>query len=61
MEVLTMDFSMIDYASTDFGSINTPSGSLSVERDYIAIAAHPDPRVRGRREISNGDRSSQIG
>ena len=41
-----MDFSLIDYASTDFGSVNTASGRLSVERDYIAITDHPDPRVR---------------
>src|SRR5262249_26859661 len=36
----------LPYAATDFGSVNTASGRLSVERDAIAIAAHPDRGVR---------------
>lgn len=33
-------------ASTDFGTVATPAGELSVSRDYAALAASPDRRVR---------------
>ena len=33
-------------ASTDFGSVRTATGDLSVARDYTAIATNPDPEVR---------------
>jgi oligoendopeptidase F len=49
----------LTYASTDFGSVNTASGMLSVERDYTAIAAHPDPRVRKEGYLRNNNALAQ--
>ena len=38
---------------TDFGYVQTPSGSLSVARDYPAIATNPDARVRREGYLRN--------
>src|SRR5262249_39051114 len=40
-------------ASTDFGSVHTPTGDLSVARDDSAIAAHLDSRVRREGYLRN--------
>ena len=38
---------------TDFGFVETPAGSLSVAREYTAIASNPDRRVRREGYLRN--------
>jgi oligoendopeptidase F len=40
-------------ASTDFGMVQTAAGALSVSRDFLALVADPDPRVRREAYLRN--------
>jgi oligoendopeptidase F len=40
-------------ASTDFGAVQTAAGTLSVSRDFLALVADPDPRVRREAYLRN--------
>jgi oligoendopeptidase F len=40
-------------ASTDFGTVQTAAGALSVSRDYLALMADPDARVRREAYLRN--------
>jgi oligoendopeptidase F len=39
--------------STNFGAVQTSAGPLSVSRDYLALTADPDPRVRREAYLRN--------
>jgi len=39
--------------STDFGTVQTSAGPLSVSRDWVALLADPDPRVRREAYLRN--------
>jgi oligoendopeptidase F len=39
--------------STDFGTVQTSAGPLSVSRDFVALMADPDPRVRREAYLRN--------
>lgn len=40
-------------AATDFGMVQTAAGALSVSRDFLALVADPDPRVRREAYLRN--------
>jgi oligoendopeptidase F len=40
-------------AATDFGVVQTAAGALSVSRDFLALVADPDPRVRREAYLRN--------
>jgi oligoendopeptidase F len=40
-------------AATDFGTVQTAAGPLSVSRDFLALVGDPDPRVRREAYLRN--------